>query len=37
MEELRRQASLPNSGLEDIFLKLTGTDDLRAVVEELTR
>jgi ABC-2 type transport system ATP-binding protein len=37
MEELRRQASLPNSGLEDIFLKLTGTEDLRAVVEELTR
>jgi ABC-2 type transport system ATP-binding protein len=37
MEELRRQASLPHSGLEDIFLKLTGTEDLRAVVEELTR
>jgi len=37
MEELRRQASLPNSGLEDVFLKLTGTEDLRAVVEELTR
>ncbi|HMK94567.1 MAG TPA: ABC transporter ATP-binding protein [Candidatus Limnocylindrales bacterium] len=37
MDELRRQASLPNSGLEDIFLKLTGTEDLRAVVEELTR
>jgi len=37
MEELRRQASLPHSGLEDVFLKLTGTEDLRAVVEELTR
>ena len=37
MEELRQKASLPNSGLEDIFLKLTGTEDLRAVVEELTR
>ena len=37
MDELRRNASLPNSGLEDIFLKLTGTEDLRAVVEELTR
>ena len=37
MEELRQKASLPHSGLEDIFLKLTGTEDLRAVVEELTR
>jgi len=37
MNELRQRASLPNSDLEDIFLKLTGTEDLRAVVEELTR
>ena len=37
MEELRGRASMPNSGLEDIFLKLTGTGDLRAVVEELLR
>jgi ABC-2 type transport system ATP-binding protein len=37
MNELRNRASLPNSGLEDIFLKLTGTGDLRAVVEELLR
>ena len=37
MNELRQRASLPKSGLEDIFLKLTGTEDLRAVVEELTR
>jgi ABC-2 type transport system ATP-binding protein len=37
MDELRRRASLPGSGLEDIFLKLTGTGDLRAVVEELLR
>jgi ABC-2 type transport system ATP-binding protein len=37
MEELRGRASLPDSGLEDIFLKLTGTGDLRAVVEELSR
>jgi len=37
MNDLRQRASLPNSGLEDIFLKLTGTEDLRAVVEELTR
>ncbi len=37
MEELRQMASLPGSGLEDVFLKLTGTGDIRAVVEELVR
>ncbi|MGD0203775.1 MAG: ABC transporter ATP-binding protein [Candidatus Bathyarchaeia archaeon] len=37
MDELRKTASLPGSGLEDIFLRLTGTDDLRAVVEELMK
>jgi ABC-2 type transport system ATP-binding protein len=37
MDELRQRARLPGSGLEDIFLKLTGTGDLRAVVEELLR
>jgi ABC-2 type transport system ATP-binding protein len=37
MNELRSRASLPSSGLEDIFLKLTGTGDLKAVVEELLR
>ena len=37
MDDLRSKASMPNSGLEDIFLKLTGTEDLRAIVEELTR
>lgn len=37
MEELRKMAMLPSSGLEDIFLKLTGTDDVKAVVEELTK
>lgn len=37
MDELRQRASLPKSDLESIFLKLTGTEDLRAVVEELTR
>ena len=37
MKELRQMAKLPDSGLEDIFLKLTGTDDLRAVVEELLK
>jgi hypothetical protein len=28
---------LPDSGLEDIFLKLTGTSDTRAIVEELLK
>jgi ABC-2 type transport system ATP-binding protein len=37
MEELRKMSMLPSSGLEDIFLKLTGTGDVKAVVEELTR
>jgi ABC-2 type transport system ATP-binding protein len=37
MDELRKTASLPGSGLEDVFLKLTGTEDLRAVVEELMK
>jgi ABC-2 type transport system ATP-binding protein len=37
MDELRQKASLPRSGLEDIFLRLTGTEDLRAVVEELMK
>jgi len=37
MAQLREEASLPGSGLEDIFLKLTGTGDLKAVVEELLR
>jgi ABC-2 type transport system ATP-binding protein len=37
MNELRWMARLPDSGLEDIFLKLTGTGDIRAVVEELLK
>ncbi len=37
MASLRQEASLPSSGLEDIFLKLTGTGDLKAVVEELLK
>jgi ABC-2 type transport system ATP-binding protein len=37
MDELRKTARLPGSRLEDVFLKLTGTEDLRAVVEELMR
>lgn len=37
MNQLRQEASLPSSGLEDVFLKLTGTGDLKPVVEELLR
>jgi ABC-2 type transport system ATP-binding protein len=37
IDELRRMAKLPSSGLEDVFLKLTGTGDIRAVVEELLK
>jgi ABC-2 type transport system ATP-binding protein len=37
MDELRTIAKMPESGLEDIFLKLTGTGDIRAVVEELLK
>ena len=37
IKELREMAKLPDSGLEDIFLKLTGTGDIRAVVEELLK
>ena len=37
MDELRQMAKLPDSGLEDIFLKLTGTGDIRAIVEELLK
>jgi len=37
MDELQQKASLPGSDLEDIFLKLTGTEDLKAVVEELVK
>ena len=37
MDELRHMSKMPGSGLEDIFLKLTGTGDIRAVVEELVK
>ena len=37
MNELRQMSRLPDSGLEDIFLKLTGTGDIRVVVEELLK
>ncbi|MCW4047757.1 MAG: ABC transporter ATP-binding protein [Candidatus Bathyarchaeota archaeon] len=37
MEDLRQRAKMPNSGLEDIFLELTGTGDVKPIVEELLR
>ncbi|HMK45042.1 MAG TPA: ABC transporter ATP-binding protein [Methanocella sp.] len=37
MDEIRVSSKMPGSGLEDIFLKLTGTGDVRPVVEALTR
>jgi len=37
VDEIRESAKMPGSGLEDIFLKLTGTGDIRLVVEALTR
>jgi ABC-2 type transport system ATP-binding protein len=37
MDELRQQAKMPNSALEDIFLKLTGTEDVQPLVEALSK
>jgi len=37
IEELRAKAGLQGGSFEEVFLKLTGTDDVRAVVEELAR
>jgi ABC-2 type transport system ATP-binding protein len=37
VEDLKTLAGMPGSSLEDVFLKLTGTDDVRAVVEELVK
>jgi len=37
IEELRRQARMPSSGLEDIFLKLTGTSDIKPIIEALLK
>ena len=37
MKELRQKARLPGSDLEDIFLKLTGTEDVKEVVEALLK
>ena len=36
-EELKGAAGMPGSTLEEVFLKLTGTDDVRAVVEALAK
>jgi len=37
MEELRARARMPGSDLEDIFLELTGTGDVRPVIEALLK
>ena len=37
ISELRQTAGMPGSNLEDVFLKLTGTSDLREVVEAIAR
>jgi ABC-2 type transport system ATP-binding protein len=36
VSELRRSAGLPGSSLEEVFLKITGTSDLRDIVEALS-
>ncbi len=36
-QELREKAGLPGSGLEEVFLKLTGTRDVQDIVEALLR
>jgi len=37
MDELRERAKMPESDLEDIFLQLTGTGDIRPVIEALLK
>jgi ABC-2 type transport system ATP-binding protein len=37
MDELRRKEEMPDSGLEDIFLKLTRTGDIKPIVEALMK
>ena len=37
VSELRSKAGLPGSSLEEVFLKITGTSDLRDIVEALSR
>jgi len=36
-KELREMAGMPGSTLEEVFLKLTGTEDLKEVIEALAR
>ena len=36
-KDLRDDAGLPGSGLEDVFLKLTGTKDVEDVIEALIK
>jgi ABC-2 type transport system ATP-binding protein len=37
VSELRGKAGLPGSSLEEVFLKITGTSDLRDIVEALSK
>jgi ABC-2 type transport system ATP-binding protein len=37
IDELKAKSGLQGGSFEEVFLKLTGTDDVRAVVEELAR
>jgi ABC-2 type transport system ATP-binding protein len=37
ISELKQAAGMPGSNLEDVFLKLTGTGDLREIVEAISR
>ncbi|MEM2940359.1 MAG: ABC transporter ATP-binding protein [Thermoproteota archaeon] len=37
MQDLRQRARMPESGLEEIFLKLTGTGAIREIVEALLK
>ena len=36
-DDLRHKAGLPGSGLEDVFMKLTGTSDVQEIVKALIR
>ena len=37
VQDLKRRAGMPGSTLEEIFLKITGTEDLREIAEALSR
>jgi ABC-2 type transport system ATP-binding protein len=37
VSDLRQRAGLPGSSLEEVFLKITGTSDLRDIVEALSK